>query len=189
MYVVSDTSNFGLGAVLLHKEEDSKLKPIHHALRTLLLTEMSYSKLEKEGLAIIFAIKKFPNYRYSWEFMLQTDHHPLLVIFSSKKGIPTHTVNHLQRWAMILLNYPFKMECLLSKEIVHADGLPILIPKTREPLEEMVIGSLRSKMYIKYVLYNSVKELPVTLEEIRIKQNLTSSFLEQIKKLMSQNIR
>ena len=34
MYFESNASNFGLGAVLLHKE-DGKLKPIHHASRTI----------------------------------------------------------------------------------------------------------------------------------------------------------
>ena len=50
------------------------------------------------------------------------------------------------------------MECLSSKQIAHADGLSRLIPQTREPLE-MVIVYLRSKMDIKYFLYNTVKEL------------------------------
>ena len=180
-YVASDTSNFGLGAVLLHEEEDGKLKPIHHASRTLLPAEMNYSQIEKEGLAIIFAIKKFHKYIYGREFVLQTDHHPLFTIFGSKKGIPTHTANHLQRWAMILLNYSFKMECLSSKEIAHVDGLSRLIPKTREPLKEMVIASLRSEMDIKYVLYNIVKELPVSLEEIRYKAKF-DKFITQKKK-------
>ena len=63
MYVASDASNFCLAAVLLHKE-DSKLKPIHQALRFLLSAEMNYSQIEKEGLAIIFAIKKFHKYMF-----------------------------------------------------------------------------------------------------------------------------
>ena len=162
------THNFGLEAVLLHKK-DGKLKPIHYASRALLLAEMNYLQIEKEGLAIIFAIKKFHKYIYGREFVLQNDYHPLLAIFSSKNGIPMHTANHLQRWATVLLNNSFEMECLSSKEITHADGLSRLIPKTCEPLEKMVIASLRSEMDLKYVIYSAVKELPVTLEEIRYK--------------------
>ena len=90
---------------------------------------MNYSQIEKEGLVIIFAIKKFHNYVHDREFILQTDHRPLLAIFGSKKGIPIHTVHRLQRWATMLLNYSFKMEFLPSKEIAHADGLSRLIPK------------------------------------------------------------
>ena len=128
IYVDSDVSNSGFGAVILHKE-DGKLKPIQHASRTLLPVEINYSQIEKEGLAIIFAIKKFHKYVHDREFILQTDHRPLLAIFGSKKGIPTHTANRLQRWATILLNYSFKTEFLPSKEFAHADGLSRLIPK------------------------------------------------------------
>ena len=84
---------------------------------------MNYSQIEKEGLAIIFVIQKFHKYVHGREFILQTNHRPLLAIFSSKKAIPTHTANSLQRLATMLLNHTFKMEFLPSKEISHADGL------------------------------------------------------------------
>ena len=48
IYVASNASNSGLGAVILHKE-DGKLKPIQHESRTLLPAEMYYSQIEKEG--------------------------------------------------------------------------------------------------------------------------------------------
>ena len=64
------------------------------------------------------------------------------------------------------------MEFLLSKKIPHADGLSRLIPKIREPLEETVIASLSSEMDSKNVLYNTVKELPLTLQEISFKAKL-----------------
>ena len=99
IYVVSYASNLGLGAVLLYKEKEGQLKAVHHVSRTLLLAEINYSQIEKERLGLIFAIKKFHKYIHGREFILQTDHHLLLSIFSSKKGILTHLVtkmgNHL----------------------------------------------------------------------------------------------
>ena len=86
IYVASDASNFGLGAVILHKEE-SKLKPIQHVSRTLLPAETIYLQIEKVGLAIVFAITIFHKYLHGREFILKTDHRPLLAIFSSKKGV------------------------------------------------------------------------------------------------------
>ena len=146
-------------------------------------------KIEKEGLAIIFAIKKFHRYVHGREFILQTDHRPLLAIFDSKKGIPTHTANCLQRWVSILLDYLFKMEFLLSKETAHADGLSRLIPINTELLEETVISSLRSEMDIKYVLFITVKELPVRLEKIKFKTKF-DNFIHQTKKeLMNQKVK
>ena len=61
------------------------------------------------------------------------------------------------------------MEFLPSKKIPRVDGLSKLIPKITKPLEEAVIGSLSSEMDIKNVPCNTVKELLVTLEEIRFK--------------------
>ena len=64
--------------VLLHK--DGKLKSIQHLSRTLLPAEMNLFRWE--GLAIIFALKKFHKYVHGREFILQTDHRPLLAIFA-----------------------------------------------------------------------------------------------------------
>ena len=137
-------------------------------------------QIEKEGFAIIFAIKKFHKYVHSREFILQMDHRPLLAIFGSKKGIPTHTMNCLQKWASMLLNYSFKMEFLPLKEIAHADALSRLIPKITEPLET-VIASSNSEMNVKYVLFNILQELPVTLEEIKFKTKF-DKFINQTQK-------
>ena len=186
IYVATDASGLGLGAVLLHKEENGQLKAVSHASRTLLPAEKNYSQIEKEALGIIFAVKKYHKYLHGRSFVLQTDHRPLLSIFGSKKGIPTHTANRLQRWATILLNYTFKMEFLPSKKIAHADGLSRLIPKLSEPLEETVIAALSTEMEIKQVLCNTVKELPVTLEEIKFKAKFDKFITEKKKEIMGQ---
>jgi len=46
--------------------------------------EKNYSTLEKEGLAIIQGIKKFQNFLYGKEFILETYHHPLLFLNKAK---------------------------------------------------------------------------------------------------------
>ena len=121
--VAEDASENGIGAVNLHKSRDGSTKLIAHASRTILAMEKNYSQIEKEGLAIIFAVKKFHRYIYGRSFILQTDHKPLLSIFASKKDLPTYTANRLLRWRIILLNYNFKIQYLPSKKIAHADGL------------------------------------------------------------------
>ena len=61
-----------------------------------------------------------------------------------------------------------------------------LIPKIREPLAETVITSLSSEMDIKNVLYNTVKELPVTLEEIKFKGKFDKFITEKKNEIMDQ---
>ena len=107
-----------------------------HASRTLLPAEKNYSQIEKESLAIIYTIKKFHRFIHGSKFTLQMDHRPSLTIFSSNKGILTHTANRLQHWGIILLN--FKMEFLSSKKLGHVVGLSRLIPEFSEPLENTV---------------------------------------------------
>ena len=72
------------------------------------------------------------------------------------------------------------MEFLQSKEIAHAEGLSRLIPKNTELLEKIAIASLKSEMDVKYILFNTVKELPVTLEEIKFKTKFDKSKQKRI---------
>ena len=106
LIVASDTSDYGIGA----KFVDGVTKSIAHASRALLPAERNYSQIEKERLAITYAVKKFHRFIHGRTFVLQTDHKPLLSIFGSKKGVPTHSANRLQRWSVILLNYNFKIQ-------------------------------------------------------------------------------
>ena len=100
---------------------------------------------------------------------LQMDHHPLLSIFGSKKGIPTDAANRLQRWGTILLNYNYEMEFLPSKKLGHEDGFSRLIPKFLVTLKDTVIAAIKAEKEVKDMLCNAIKELPVTLDEIREK--------------------
>ena len=49
---------------------------------------MNYSQLDKEGLAVIFGVKKFHQYVYGRQFTIVTEHKPLLGLLGEKKAIP-----------------------------------------------------------------------------------------------------
>ena len=67
----------------------------------------NYAQVEKEALALVFAVKKFHQYLYGCVFTLLADHKPLLTIFGPKKGIPSLGAVHLQRWAVLLSAYSY----------------------------------------------------------------------------------
>jgi hypothetical protein len=64
-----DASPYGLGAVLSYKMPSGKEKPVGFASRTLTATELKYSQLDKEALAIVFGVKKYHSYLYGRQFV------------------------------------------------------------------------------------------------------------------------
>ena len=80
----TDASDQGLGAVLLQEFPDGKF-PIAYVSRKLLAREKNYPAIEREGLAIVWAIKKFEGYLYGNHFVLEIDPMPLIHIHQDEK--------------------------------------------------------------------------------------------------------
>ena len=73
------------------------------------------------------------------------------------------------------------MEYISSKNIGHADGLSRLIRKCAEPLVDTVIAALREEKELSGLLCNTIRELPVTLDDIN-KAAETDEFMVKMKK-------
>lgn len=69
------------------------------ASRTLTKAERNYSQLNREALALVYAVKVFHQYVFGRHFVLETYHKPLTFIFGPKNGIPIMAASRLQRWA------------------------------------------------------------------------------------------
>lgn len=113
----TDASNVGVGAVLLQEHEDG-IFPVSYASRRLLDRETRYSVIEKECLAVVWAVRKFMMYLYGKEFMLQTDHQPLVYLNQAK-----YTNDRIMRWAMYLQSFRFRIEAIKGSANVGADFL------------------------------------------------------------------
>ena len=83
-----DASFVGVGAVLFHTYTDGSKRPIAYASKSLASAQKNYSQIEREALSIIFGVRKFHQFLYGQQFMLLTDHKPLLTIFGHKRVSP-----------------------------------------------------------------------------------------------------
>ena len=115
-----DASAVGVGACLMHVIRGCE-QPVMYASRSLSTAQSKYSQIEREALAIIFAVKKFHQYLYGKEFVLVTDYKPLCKLFGHADGIPTLTAARIQRWALILNAYQYRIEYVPGSENYCAD--------------------------------------------------------------------
>ena len=115
--VRADASDTGIGAMLLQHHE-SMLRPCMYASRSLLEREKKYPIVERECLAIVFAVAKFSRYLLLNSFILETDHKPLLFLKERKT-----TNSRLMRWCLALQEYSFSVRAIHGSDNVHADVL------------------------------------------------------------------
>ena len=111
----TDASDRAFGAVFLQQYEDG-IFPVAYASRKLLEREQRYSTMEKECLAIVWAVRKFMVYLFGKPFVLQTDHQPLAYLQQSK-----YANDRIMRWALFLQPYRIQIEAIKGSQNVGAD--------------------------------------------------------------------
>ena len=93
--------------------------------RALTETEQRYSNIERELLAIVFALERLNHYTFSRTITVQSNHQPLQSIW--KKSIVSASPR-LQRLLLRLEHYDINIEFLWGNENVIADALSRVCP-------------------------------------------------------------
>ena len=116
----TDASNSGIGAALLQEDDDDSRYPVSYWSRKLKKSEVNYSTIEKECLAIVEACRKFQAYLYGAPFLLESDHMPLSFL-KTQERVPNNA--RITRWILALQDFHFTIKYIPGKENVMADAL------------------------------------------------------------------
>ena len=115
-----DASNVGAGAVLLQADEQDVDRPVSYFSRKFNKHQLVYSTIEKEALALIWALQHFDVYvgGGSRPVVVYSDHNPLTFLHSLQS--PNQ---RLMRWALFLQPYNLIIRHIRGVDNVIADAL------------------------------------------------------------------
>ena len=132
-----DASKSGLGAVLLQKGQ-----PLSYVSRALTATEQRYAQIEKEALAICFALERFHQYTFGQRVTVESDHKPLQAIVKK----PLHKApRRLQGMLMRMLHYDIDITWIKGQDMHLADMLSrAYLPTTTGSTEFGVVNVVQS---------------------------------------------
>ena len=107
-----DASKFAIGCILAQPGENKMDFPVSYASRQLNKAEKNYTTTKREGLGMVYAVKKFRNYLLANKFVFFTDHQTLLYLINK----PCNT-GRIVRWFLIMLEFDFTI--VVKKGIIH----------------------------------------------------------------------
>jgi RNase H-like domain found in reverse transcriptase len=99
-----DASDYVVGAVLGQRVE-KKAHAIYYASKVLHEAQVNYTTIEKELLAVVFAINKFRSYVVGSKVMVYMDHAAIRYLLNKKDAKP-----RLIRWILLLQEFDLEIK-------------------------------------------------------------------------------
>ena len=114
-----DASHVGAGAVLMQEDDRGIGRPVCFFSRKFNSYQLNYSTIEKEALALIWALQHFDVYLGTGvPLVVHTDHNPLT--FLNSMCCPNQ---RLMRWCLFLQDYSLDIRHIKGTDNVVADAL------------------------------------------------------------------
>ncbi len=87
------------------RQKTGELKPVAYISRAMTPTERRYAQIEKEALAFTWACERLSDYLTGMRFHINTDHKPLVPLFSTKnlEELPLR----VQRFRLCMMRFSF----------------------------------------------------------------------------------
>ena len=114
----TDASKKTIGAVLTQEGH-----PVIYVSRNLTTAETKYSNIEREALAVVFAVTRLRQFLLGGSFTIEAEHKPLQYIFNPSEQIPKVASARLPRWAITLMAYNFNIKHVPGIDNGHADAM------------------------------------------------------------------
>ena len=121
----TDASDLCVGAILCQTHEDGIEYVVQYVSHQLSSTQRRWATIEKEAYAVVYALQKLRPYLYGAEFVVYTDHKPLLCLFSKCMAN-----TKIQRWAILLAEYGATIKYRPGNNNIRADMLSRLPPES-----------------------------------------------------------
>ena len=122
--IMCDTSDYVIGAVL-GQREDKKAFVIYYANKTLDSAQANHTTMEKEFLAVVFALEKFMLYILGSPVTIFTDQAALKYLHSKQDTKPW-----LTRWILLCQEFNLTINDKKGVENVVVDHLSQLVPES-----------------------------------------------------------
>ncbi|KAG1001557.1 hypothetical protein G6F27_012762 [Rhizopus arrhizus] len=116
--IETDASDFGVGAVLLQRDDNDVLHPLAYESKKLSSTEKGYPIQERELLAVLHALRTWRCFVDGADYIVYTDHNPLQYLRSQTKPTP-----RLVRWISEIETYSPTIKYKPGKENGVPDAL------------------------------------------------------------------
>ena len=144
--------------------QSGELRPVQFASRSLTSAERGYSQLEKEALAITFALNRFRNYLLGVRFTVHSDHKPLQhIVRKSLDDCPPRIL----RFLLSIQGFDFDLVFKPGRDMVVADAF------SRAPLPECdEAESRRTEAFVHFLVETQPVSLSLIAEHVAKKPEL-----------------